>query len=265
MNGFLGQLAALTLHRIEALPPRLPGRFEADSSEPFAADPFDPSTEPLPPSPTLGPAIREPIPTIPNTAVGRDDAVGQGAPNLDPPFSWQAQTPAEQPAAQPLLTPVPPAIPPLSSRREIPVEPRTPTNSGTNAAAPAVEREMTRIEERVTMLTERERVLDPDATPVIAAASRQHQPESEPLKPMNPLVAELKPIVPALTGFKDAAARQPADVRPEPTPMPTIQVTIGRIEIRATQTSEKSAAKPRPAQATMSLDDYLKQRDGGRR
>ncbi|MDT4331503.1 hypothetical protein ACQE3E_13830 [Methylomonas sp. MED-D] len=265
MNGFLGQLAALTLHQIEALPPRLPGRFEADSSEPFAADPFDPPTQPLPPEPTLGPAIREPIPTIPNTAVGRDDAVGQRAPNFDPPFSWQPQTPAEQPAAQPLLTPVAPAIPPLSSRREIPAEPRTPTNSGTNVAAPAVEREMTRIEERVSILTQHERVLSREVTPVSEAAGRQRQPESEPLKPMNPLVAELKPIVPALTGFKDAATQQLADARPEPTPAPTIQVTIGRIEIRATQTSEKSAAKPRPAQATMSLDDYLKQRDGGRR
>lgn len=263
MNGFLGQLAALTLHRIEALPPRLPGRFEPDSSDPFAADPFDPPFEPFPPAQTLGPAIREPKPTIPNTEVGRDDAVGQGTTNLDPPFSLQLQTPSQQPAAQPLLTEVPPAIPPLSSRRETPVEPRIPASA--DAAAPAVEREMTRIEERVTMLTERERVPGSDATPVIAAANRQRQPESEPLKPMNPLVAELKPIVPALTGFKDAVARQPVDVRPEPTPMPTIQVTIGRIEIRATQTSEKSAAKPRPAQATMSLDDYLKQRDGGRR
>jgi len=262
MNGFLGQLAALTLHQIEALPPRLPGRFEADSSEPFAADPFDPPTQPLQPEPTLGPAIREPILAPLKTAVGRDDAVGQGAPNLDPPFSRQPQTPAGQPAVQPLLTPVPPAIPPLSSRREIPAEPRI--SASADAAAPAVEREMTRIEERVTMLTERERVPGSDATPVIAAANRQRQPESEPLKPMNPLVAELKPIVPALTGFKDAVARQPVDVRPEPRPMPTIQVTIGRIEIRATQTSEKSAAKPRPAQATMSLDDYLKQRDGGR-
>ncbi|NJA05301.1 hypothetical protein HC024_06090 [Methylococcaceae bacterium WWC4] len=263
MNGFLGQLAALTLHRIEALPPRLPGRFEADSSEPFAADPFDPPTEPLPPTPTLGPAIREPIPTSPKTTVMRDDAAEQGVTNLDPPFARQAQTPAEQPAAQPLLTPDPSVIPPLSSRRETPAEPRIPASA--DAAAPAVEREMTRIEERVTMLTERERVPGSDATPVIAAANRQRQPESEPLKPMIPLVAELKPIVPALTGFKDAVARQPVDVRPEPTPMPTIQVTIGRIEIRATQTSEKSAAKPRPAQATMSLDDYLKQRDGGRR
>ncbi len=50
----------------------------------------------------------------------------------------------------------------------------------------------------------------------------------------------------------------------EAAPVPTIQVTIGRIEIRATQVADKSVAKPRAANNTMSLDDYLKQRNGGK-
>lgn len=47
-------------------------------------------------------------------------------------------------------------------------------------------------------------------------------------------------------------------------PESTIQVTIGRIEIRATQTPDKPTAKPRAASTTMSLDDYLKQRNGSK-
>ena len=49
---------------------------------------------------------------------------------------------------------------------------------------------------------------------------------------------------------------------------PTIRVTIGRIEVRAKQAAGQNVApraaraRPRPA---LSLDDYLKQRAGGRR
>lgn len=43
----------------------------------------------------------------------------------------------------------------------------------------------------------------------------------------------------------------------------TIQVTIGRIEIRAEQTTASAAAKPRGAQPVMSLDEYLRSRGSG--
>jgi hypothetical protein len=38
-------------------------------------------------------------------------------------------------------------------------------------------------------------------------------------------------------------------------------VTIGRIEVRAT-TAAEPRTKPRPASASTSLDDYLRQRSG---
>jgi hypothetical protein len=51
----------------------------------------------------------------------------------------------------------------------------------------------------------------------------------------------------------------PSAVKPEPAP--TIQVTIGRIEVRATP---PSSSKRQPATVpVMSLDDYLRQRAGG--
>lgn len=43
----------------------------------------------------------------------------------------------------------------------------------------------------------------------------------------------------------------------------TIQVTIGRIEIRAEQTKASTVAKPRGAPPVMSLDDYLRHRSSG--
>jgi hypothetical protein len=53
-----------------------------------------------------------------------------------------------------------------------------------------------------------------------------------------------------------AARHQQAETLTEP---PTIRVTIGRIEVRTTTTPPSAAPRPRPAQPTISLQDYLKQ------
>jgi hypothetical protein len=47
--------------------------------------------------------------------------------------------------------------------------------------------------------------------------------------------------------------------RPSRQPQPTVHVTIGRIEVRAVQSSE-SLPKPSAAKPTMNLDDYLTRR-----
>jgi hypothetical protein len=49
-----------------------------------------------------------------------------------------------------------------------------------------------------------------------------------------------------------------------PQPAPTIQVTIGRIEVRATPPTAPSSTQSRSAPSVMSLEDYLRQRGGGR-
>ena len=49
-----------------------------------------------------------------------------------------------------------------------------------------------------------------------------------------------------------------------PQPSPTIQVTIGRIEVRATPPPATSVAKSRPASSAMSLEEYLRQRGGAK-
>jgi hypothetical protein len=49
-----------------------------------------------------------------------------------------------------------------------------------------------------------------------------------------------------------------------PTPEPIINVTIGRIEIRATTETNKTTAKTQSAPKTMSLDEYLNRRNGSK-
>jgi hypothetical protein len=49
---------------------------------------------------------------------------------------------------------------------------------------------------------------------------------------------------------------------PESAPAPTIQVTIGRVEVRATPATV-SPRKPVAGPAVMSLEEYLRQRSAG--
>jgi hypothetical protein len=74
------------------------------------------------------------------------------------------------------------------------------------------------------------------------------------------------------------AAQAPARVRPHtrlaaapsappapapPDPPPTIQVSIGRVEVRAARQPEPAPRQARATSASMSLDEYLRQRNGG--
>lgn len=97
------------------------------------------------------------------------------------------------------------------------------------------------------------------------AGKNDEKLRAEPVKPASIMVQShqdaAKPNTSSEAVVKSLTSAQ-ADANE--TPAPTINVTIGRIEIRATQTTEKPLAKPRAAGTTMSLDDYLKQRNGGR-
>lgn len=68
---------------------------------------------------------------------------------------------------------------------------------------------------------------------------------------------------PVLPGSPARTTAGKGDPRQEPQPPPTIQVTIGRIEVRAISAPASAAtSKPRQTPA-MSLDDYLRQRNRG--
>lgn len=87
-------------------------------------------------------------------------------------------------------------------------------------------------------------------------------PRPVPVKPTRITVRSEQSAATPVPAQSTQAASAPAEQ--VEAPEPTIQVTIGRIEIRATQTPDKPTAKPRAASTTMSLDDYLKQRNGSK-
>jgi len=69
---------------------------------------------------------------------------------------------------------------------------------------------------------------------------------------------EPSPITPLIAARPDP----PPINRTEIQPQPTVQVTIGRLEIRAVQSSARPA-KPQAKTPVMNLDDYLRQRSQG--
>lgn len=92
----------------------------------------------------------------------------------------------------------------------------------------------------------------------------QHSPVAD-LKQANPVAAPAKSVLePRIQVHTPPKETPKIEELGTPLTEPTIQVTIGRIEIRATQNTDKTPAKPRTASTTLSLDDYLKQRNGGR-
>jgi len=68
----------------------------------------------------------------------------------------------------------------------------------------------------------------------------------------------VQPVVPAIRSLPPIASLPPAAA----TAPPTINVTIGRVEIRAVPPPAQQRAKPKPA-TVLSLDDYLRQRAKG--
>jgi hypothetical protein len=100
---------------------------------------------------------------------------------------------------------------------------------------------------------------------LVADSRKKESPHSAPVKPVSIAVRseQITRIsnIPSQANTQIPASQSGSET---PTPAPTIQVTIGRIEIRANQGTEKSVTKPRATNTTMSLDDYLKQRNGGR-
>jgi len=80
----------------------------------------------------------------------------------------------------------------------------------------------------------------------------QHQPAPVVARPQVTHVPRAEPAAPPAT--KEA---------PAPEAAPTIQVTIGRVEVRATPPPAPAPQRPRAKPPVMSLDEYLRQRNRG--
>ena len=93
------------------------------------------------------------------------------------------------------------------------------------------------------------------AAPQSAEAPARVMPHPPAVSPFAPHIKPAAPAVPTFDEKPDQAA-----------PQPTIQVTIGRIEVRATAApTRKPTTAATPTNAALSLDDYLRERAGGQR
>lgn len=92
-------------------------------------------------------------------------------------------------------------------------------------------------------------------SPVAVVPHREPAPEQKHRLPPAPTQRFASPDLPQL---RPEPQRQPA----EPAPPPTVEVHIGRIEVRATPPPAKPLAAKKQRTAVMSLDDYLRQRNG---
>jgi hypothetical protein len=193
---------------------------------------IEPSADIAQPSETVVPA-RQPAPIMPQPLPSV--AVAQPLP---PPVSSTNDRPPDGDAAASRLSPVP-ATQPILIERAVVSEPSHAADARHPALPPLV-------------------VAQP---PVSARLHIQPEPASQ-----SPQIIVQPSITPALSTFQTAPRSAPPSVASQPaaTTEPTIHVTIGRIEVRAT--SPAPAARPKSAPApTMSLDDYLRTRGGGRR
>lgn len=110
-------------------------------------------------------------------------------------------------------------------------------------------------EERMIERSEQAREPRSQSSPV-SAMPQSNQPRRRDTIPP-PVVVQTR-IAPLVEKGLDAFSLS----RPTPQPQPTVRVTIGRIEVRAVQSSE-SPAKPLATHPVMNLDDYLRRRNQG--
>ncbi len=172
---------------------------------------------------------------------------------LSAPVSKEKTQPVREPRVEPKAAAQPPrAIAKVEKIIEPPIAPRT---------QPPVQKPST-IETRVakspTLVASREIAKPPQQSKSVPASPAREQ---NPISPASARATAQPVIRPKVT------PRAPqVIVQREPSPAPTIQVTIGRIEVRAASgASSSSSAAPRPAGPKLNLEDYLKNRAGGSR
>ena len=92
----------------------------------------------------------------------------------------------------------------------------------------------------------------------LLSPAQQPAPPPSPALAPEPAVQDLRPVTPPLPDL--ATRKTPGETAP------TVHVTIGRIEVRATPSANPPPRKPATRPVAMSLDEYLKSRaNGGRR
>ena len=276
MSDFLTNLAARTLQAAPVVRPRLAARFEAPlagsrwlSGDLFGAEaevPFESTNTAPPPAMVARPDSRD------RAGSRRRDPA---APPMDSPAGLPADSvvPREQLVAKESSRvqslnesrPAPPIAVQTIIERLAPSErvPRSNSRESVAVPSPHSPHSSIRIEENVADRPSSRVARGADAPTVVVP------PRSEPISPSATKSATGREII-ATPRVTPAPVSSPQMARRDPAPesAPTIHVTIGRIEVRAVTSS--AAVTPPPSRTVAkspvtSLDDYLRERSGGRK
>ena len=265
MSDYLGRLVNRLFEPEAEIQPRLPGLFE-----------------PAPGSAWAG--ILEKDLDSDATVTGepgeRDQAIfsapdrpgGESFPSpqvlLEPPTRHELE-PAPVPQRSSLLAGDPPAQPPEPPAEGRPARERVPAERPV-AVPPPLENDRSFLLERETRVISFQPAPRTEKALGSQLAQVFHTPAGEPprpegVSPRMPVSAigwPLRPETSAAGPELQPPARLP---QVEPAAAPRIQVTIGRIEVRAAPTAAPAPPRPGPARhgPTVSLQDYLKRRSGG--
>ena len=266
MSGFLASLVARARGEARAIRPRLPSRFETPIADTPADNPFGEIIEEFPSEtpPSVQPACETPFaqPETPPQPTPDTPGVRRTA----TPVTTLANVP---PAAAPELRANEFAPPAVAVSNPTPDAPSR-TEQASSAPSPV---------EPITIEFAPPAVAVSNPTPDAPSRTEQASSAPSPVEPITiirestetrivpqrvvPARVNVAPVPPARPGqnVPPFAAQQQQQ---HPAPQPTIEVTIGRIEVRATQpaTAPSRAAAPSPV---MSLDDYLRARVRGGR
>jgi hypothetical protein len=273
MSDFLATLAAHATRTVLTVRPRLPGRFEpARQAAPAApGDDFEVVTEALAPVPPSPPAPSlPPSGTPPGVPAGKPDAretpPGTEGTRLQPaveptPVVVSRHADAAPPTALPaptVLTPPRAVVPPIPAAvRPVALDVPRPEP----AAPRSAQRLPSESEATLQRVLPRPITVPLEQTVVRALARPQQTPQSSGTEE-------------ATRERKAPAAAVPV-VLPQPVPVgrqesardlaPTVQVTIGRIEVRAILATSAPPPRPAPKRPVTSLEDYLRARSGEQR
>lgn len=251
MSDFLQLLVDRGQGRARVLSPRLPSRFEPgpapaggvglveESETPMApvATRRQQSMEPRQPSHARAPVQRSAPEAKPTTAAARQDPV-----RAPEPTTTRVRGTVQPVAARATTVDVTStdAAPHRSDPTAARVDPADHDPPGSRAITPTVV--VTRYEPRSPGRA------DPQARPHDAGAE--------------PRPRTLRPDLADQTRQRRRDSARPTTAAP---PEPTVQVSIGRIEVRAVQADPAPSRQRRPAAQPTSLDDYLAQRNSRRR
>lgn len=253
--GPLPTAALLDAAAPSALPPPAAWRVGADG-------PPAPAQAARPSVPSDAPAPRPPDPSAPPVSPA------QQAPDEKPPVGVtpraRPMTSTGSPVAEAAAMPAPAPRPLIEANRDVPVPQASESLAPTERAHPGPSAPLS-----PPLTSDPARVSAPAASAEAAMSPRRAvsvetvTAESEDAPTLSETPGRRPAVIVRAAPAPPPAARPSEPVaRETPPPAPTIQVTIGRIEVRAAAPAPR-AASARPTPPKLTLEEYL--RDGGRR